>query len=89
MVTLHIINMTTIITNTTIPRYDKDFFKTVFGLIYVLPRCPDAFNTTINNFAIAIDMTSATDIIRFALRQPTISTKTTALFSTETAKQKL
>jgi hypothetical protein len=44
---------------------------------------------TTNNLAIAIDMTSATDIIRFALRQPTTSTKTTALFSTETAKQKL
>jgi hypothetical protein len=42
-----------------------------------------------NNSAIAIDMTSATDIIHLALRQPTILRKTTALFSTETAKQEL
>jgi len=39
----------------------------------------------INNSAIAIDMTSAMDITRFADH----STKTTALFSTETAKQEL
>ncbi len=75
MVTLDIINMTTIITNTTTPRYDKDFFLIVYGLSYVLPRHPNAFNTTINNSAIAIDMTSPMDIIRFALRQPTILRK--------------
>jgi hypothetical protein len=46
-------------------------------------------NMTTNNSAIAIDTTSATDMIHLAFRQPTAPTKTTALFSTETAKQEL
>jgi hypothetical protein len=41
-------------------------------------------NMTTNNSAIAIETTSATDMIHLAA-----PTKTTALFSTETAKQEL
>jgi len=44
-------------------------------------------NRTTNNLAIAIDTTSSTDMIHLTFRQPTTLTKTTALFSTETAKQ--
>jgi hypothetical protein len=44
-----------------------------------------------NNFAITIDMTFAMDVVRFASVKRTIFhlTKSTALFSTETAKQEL
>lgn len=38
--------MTTVITNTTTPSHDKDFFsKIVFGLAYVLPCRPDVSKT--------------------------------------------
>ena len=84
--------MTTAITNTTTPSHDKDFFfclKIVFGLAYVLPCRPAAFKH---------DDQQLRHRHRFDLRYghdspcpPSTdhSTKTTALFSTETAKQEL
>ncbi len=90
MVTLHIINITTIITNTTTPHYDKDFFsKSSLGYHTSCHVVLTPSNMTINNSAIAIDIISAMDITHLALRQPTILRKTTAIFSTETAKQEL
>ncbi len=76
MVTLNIINITTISTNTTIPSHDKDFFSKSSldhhtSCHVVLPPS----NTTTNNSAIAIDTTSAMDIIHLALHQPTILRK--------------
>ena len=80
--------MTTVITNTTTPSHDTDFSsKIVFGLAYVLPCRPAAFKH---------DDQQLRHRHRYALRYghdslcpPSIdhSTKTTALFLTETAKQ--